>query len=259
MPRFIPKGKRINVSMLANSFNRQSRRHTLRFGFDLSAGDSTLVGLPEWLQTAYTNIVRTGNLTRMQQFDIVLTAMTVECFATEKARRPDWAVMFKANLSKFAMTRTGESDEDAAVKLQFIAEFDALKEAHDWIFESKKANFWLAFEASQQTLNLSGEQTAAASSDDDESDDDDDAEQEDLPLDDDSEDEDEDSDDDEESDDEDEDEDDPAELEASESQSAKAARIRKEAESNSAKAAPAARPALIGNVPKRTPSVTIVQ
>lgn len=257
MPSFIPKGKRINVSMLANSFNRQSRRHTLRFGFDLSAGDSTLVGLPEWLQTAYTNIVRTGNLTRMQQFDIVLTAMTVECFSTEKARRPDWAVMFKANLSKFAMTRTGESDEDAAVKLQFIAEFDALKECHDWIFESKKANFWLAFEASQQALNLSGEQTDAAGSDDDESDDEEDASQENLPLDDEDDDSDEDESDDDDEDDEDEDE--PAELEASESQSAKAARIRKEAEANAANAAPAARPALIGNVPKRTPSVFNVQ
>ena len=251
MATFLPKGKRIHLKLRKATLNRggSTRQHNFNLSLDLTEGDDTLTGLPEWLQNAYTNLARIGNCTALQKFDVVLSDVILEFYGTAKSRQKLWPVVTKAKLSKFVMERTGDEDEEVEVKLTFTAVFDTTKQIYDWVFADDDMEFWMAAESPQQELNLSGDNAAAAASDDDDDTEDD--------KDDDEED-DEESDDDEDEDDEEEEEEEEqkASASAAESQSAKAIRIRKEAESNAAKAAPAARPALIGNVPRRATVVT---
>jgi hypothetical protein len=247
-PLFLPKSTRAKLHLSKQDLLKRSaedKRQTFSVFIALSDGNA-LVGMPDWVQNAYTQMVRIANKSKKQVFDVVIANCFIEMFGTEKTKSKLFSIIQAATLSNFTMERTGKDEEDVAVKLAFKISFNARKEIYDWFWDAKKDDFWACFEESQQDLTFAAARDAESESDDDSDDDEEeDAEQEDLPLDDEDEDE----------DDEEDDEDEPEELEASESQSAKAARIRKEAEVNAANAAPAARPALIGNVPKRTPSV----
>lgn len=254
-PLFLPKSTRAKLHLSKQDLLKRSaedKRQTFSVFIALSDGNA-LVGMPDWVQNAYTQMVRIANKSKKQVFDVVIANCFIEMFGTEKTKSKLFSIIQAATLSNFTMERTGKDEEDVAVKLAFKISFNARKEIYDWFWDAKKDDFWACFEESQQDLSFQAARDAEADSTN-EADDDEDAEQEDLPLEDDEDDEDE-----EDEEEEDESEDEPAELEASESQSAKAARIRKEAEANAANASPAARPALIGNVPKRTPSVTVVQ
>ena len=243
MATFLPKGKRIHLKLRKATLNRggSTRQHNFNLMLDLTAGDDTLTGLPEWIQNAYTNLARIGNCTALQKFDVAFNDVVLEFYGSAKARAKLFPVILKAKLSKFVMERTGTEDEDVEVKLTFTALFDTTKQVYDWVYEEDDTEFWMSAESPQQELNLSGDNAAAS---DDEDDEDDDSEDEDE----------EESDDDE--NDEEEDEEQEASAPIAESQSAKAVRIRKEAEINAIAAAPAARPALIGNVPRRATVVT---
>lgn len=223
---FIPKGKRVKLTLRDAALLRrgEEKRHHFKVDIVLSDGGDSLNGMPEWVQNAYTNLIKTGNLSTLQKFDVRLENATVEMFPTPKGRR-FFSPIMDATLSSFLMTRTGKGDEDAVVTLSFSAYFPGRKEIHEWTFDHKTANFWAAFEEAQQDLNFAG--TGAEDDDGQDELDLDDAGAEDAGN--------------SAIGDEDEEEEDEVAAAPSESQSAKAARIRKEAEKNAAEAPPAAR------------------
>lgn len=158
MATFLPKGKRIEVSIHGYSLNRKTKRQTLRLRFDLTAGDDTLTGLPTWIQNAFTHIVQTGNLAKDQGFTAVFVGATMECFASAKGKTRSFLVV-GADLSKFEMRRKGGSDEDVVIELEFIAEFAAQEAIHKWVYDTPQEDeVWLAFELAQTDLNLNGVQ-----------------------------------------------------------------------------------------------------
>jgi hypothetical protein len=167
---FIDKGKRVKLTLRDAALLRrgEEKRHHFKVDIVLSDGDDALNGMPEWVQNAYTNLIKTGNLATMQKFDVRLENATVEMFPTPKGRR-FFSPIMDATLSSFVMTRTGKGDEDAVVTLSFSAYFPGRKEIHEWTFDHKTANFWAAFEEAQGDLNFAG----TGAEDDD---------QEDLPL-----------------------------------------------------------------------------
>lgn len=187
MAVFLPKGKRIHLKLRKATLNRggSTRQHNFNVEFNLSEGDDTLTGLPEWIQNAYTNLAKLSNVTVAQGFEIVLTDYTLEFYSTAKNRSKMFPVVLKAKLLKFKMTRTGTDDEDVEVKLTFTILFDTSKAIHDWVFDEDETDFWMATEAPQMDLDLAGVQAtapasiAAVADEDDESDDDDEDDEED--------------------------------------------------------------------------------
>ena len=232
MADFLPRKKRIHLHLSSGTFNRKTRQHTFKLVLDLTEGDNTLTGLPAWVQNAFTNMAKLVNCNPYQSFEVALNDVVIEFFSTEKARTRMWAPILNARIFDFEMTRTG-TEEDLTIKLSFKAVFAASKDANDFVFDEGDGDFWMSAESPQQELNLSGDNAAATVSDDE-----DDEEEE------------------EEEDGEEDDEEQEASTPIAESQSAKAARIRKEAEANAANAAPAARPPMIGNVPRRATVLT---
>jgi hypothetical protein len=152
---FIPKGKRIKLTIRDAALLRrgEEKRHHFKVDVVLSDGGDALNGMPEWVQNAYTSLIKTGNLATLQKFDVRLENATVEMFPTPKGRR-FFAPIMDATLSSFIMTRTGKGDEDAVVTLSFSAYFPGRKEIHEWTFDHKTANFWAAFEEAQGDLNF---------------------------------------------------------------------------------------------------------
>jgi hypothetical protein len=164
MANFLPKNKRVQVTIHGYSLNRTNQTQTLRIRFDLTQGDDTLNGLPEWIQNAFTHMIRTGNCAKKQLFDAVFPAATLECFCSGKAKTRDFLVSKKADLSKFEMTRKGIGD-DASVVLEFIATFPKQTAIHKYIDETPiDEEVWMQFEQAQTALDLSGEKTAAETS-----------------------------------------------------------------------------------------------
>lgn len=231
-PLFLPKSTRCKLHLSKQDLLKRSsedKRQTFSVYCMLSDGNAT-IGMPDWVQNAYTQMIKIANKSKKQVFDVVIPNCFIEMFATEKTKSKLFSIIKEATLSNFTMERTGKDEEDVAVKLTFKISFSARKEIYDWFWDAKKDDFWACFEESQQDLTFAAARDAESDSEDDEdSDEDEEAEQEDLPLD---------------EDDDEEDEDLEDEEPIVESQSAKAERIRKEALKNAAAAPPAARPAI---------------
>lgn len=157
MANFLPKDKRVLVTIHGYSLNRTNQTQTLRIRFDLTQGDDTLNGLPEWIQNAFTHMVKTGNCAKKQEFSAVFPAATLECFASQKAKTRDFLVAKKADLSNFQMTRKG-SDEEPTVVLEFVATFPKQSAIHKYIDETPiDEEVWMQFEQAQTTLDLTGD------------------------------------------------------------------------------------------------------
>ena len=189
MTSFIKKDQRVKLTLRDSHLLRrgEEKRHHFKLELTLSEGDDTLTGLPEWIQNAYTNLVKSGNLTDLSKFGkLRFENMTLELYSTPRTKQRFFSVINGATLSKFVMTRTGEEDEDAVVALSFSAHFPGRKDVHDWTFDYKNAAFWMAFDDPQGELNLAGkptvveddedeaEETVSDDEDDDEDEDDDD-------------------------------------------------------------------------------------
>ncbi|HEV2709131.1 MAG TPA: hypothetical protein VGU67_02860 [Edaphobacter sp.] len=227
-PLFLEKSKRVPLHLIKQDFIKLSdENRRLTFHVSCPLESNTLTGMPEWIQNFYTLMIRTANKGKKQIFDEAVHNCFVEMFGTEKTKQKLFPIINEANLTGFAMERTGKDDESAAVKLSFKISFAARKEIYDWAYDTKKTTFWAAFEESQQELYSPANAADSDSDDDDDDDEDEDAEQETLPLDDEDDDEDED------------DEDDEDELQAQERRKEEAA----------ARTTP-----LVGLVPRRTPS-----
>jgi hypothetical protein len=242
-PLFLPKSTRAKLHLSKQDLLKRSaedKRQTFSVFCSLSDGNA-MTGMPDWVQNAYTQMIRIANKSKKQVFDVVIPNCFIEVFGSLKTKSKLFAIIKEATLSNFTMERTGKDEEDVAVKLSFKISFAARKEIYDWFWEAKKDDFFASFEESQQDLSFQAARDAQTDSDDeDDSDEDDEEEQEDLPLDDDEE---------EEEDEDDSDDNEGDEVEeaspaaVAESQSARAIRIRKEAEKNAAATPPAARPA----------------
>lgn len=227
-PLFLSKTTRTKLHLSEQKLLKRSsddKRQTLSVFVKLSDGNA-LVGMPEWVQNAYTQMVKIANKSKHQVFDTVIPGCFVECFGTEKTKSKLFAIINAATLSHFVMDRTGKDDTDVEVNLSFKITFAGRKEIYDWYWDAKKETFFAQFEESQQDLTFA--QARDNESDEveqdgdleDEDDEDDDAEQDELPLDDD------DDDDDEEDDDEDEEDEGPsaaAKAQESVAEAAKAA------------------------------------
>jgi hypothetical protein len=160
---FIQKSKRVKLTLRNAALLRkgEEKRHHFKLELNLSEGDDTLTGLPDWMQNAYTNLIKSANLTDCQKFGkLRFENMSLEMFPTFKGKR-FFSIINGATLGAFVMTRTGEGDEDAEVRLTFSAYFAGRREIHDWTFDHSKADFWMAFDSPQGELNLAGAQPGA--------------------------------------------------------------------------------------------------
>lgn len=168
MATFLPKGKRIHLKLKKATLNRggSTRQHNFQLVLDLTEGDDTLVGLPEWIQNAYTNLIKTANYTDLVKFELAFGDETLEFYGSAKAKTRLWPVVLKAKLAKFSMIREGE-EEDAVVKLFFTALFDTTKVINEWVFDDEDGEFYMSSESAQQDLNLTGVQTKAPAAEED--------------------------------------------------------------------------------------------
>lgn len=172
-PLFLEKNKRVALHLIKQEFVKlsdENRRLTLHVSCILDA--HALTGMPDWIQNAYTLMVRIANKSKKNVFEEAIHNCFVEMYGTEKTKTRLFPIINEANLLKFTMERTGKDDETVAVKLLFQISFAARKEIYDWCYDTKKATFYAQFEESQQELYNPGNE------DDDESDDSDEEEEE---------------------------------------------------------------------------------
>lgn len=173
-PLFLDKSKRVPLHLIKQDFVKLSdENRRLTFHVSCALGeDASLAGMPEWVQNAYTQMIRVANKSKKQLFDTVIPNCFVEMFGTEKTKTKLFAIVNEATLSGFTMDRTGKDDDDIAVKLCFKISFAARKEIYDWAYDTKKTTFWAAFEESQQELYREASPSDGDDVDDEEDDDD---------------------------------------------------------------------------------------
>jgi hypothetical protein len=167
---FINKRTRVSLPDAKLLRRGDEKRHNFSLSINLSEGNA-IVGMPAWIQDAYTHLSKSQSRTADAKFNVKLMNMTLDFFSTEMTGGAFFSVVTDATLTKFSMKRKGDGDE-ADVILSFTAYFPGRREIHDWTFDHKNADFWMEFEQQQGELNLSGDVTSTSESDDDEEEDD---------------------------------------------------------------------------------------
>lgn len=127
------------------------KRHSFVFECTLTDGDDTMNGFPEFIQNAYTIMLKSANRQKRIAFDERIENVAIEFWSTFKIRTRVFPVVIGATLAKFNMERVGKTDE-ADVVLTFTAVFLGRKEIHEWTWDHKKHDFWASFEPQQGSL-----------------------------------------------------------------------------------------------------------
>lgn len=135
---------------------KAEKRQSITFEQILSGEDGVMNGMPEFIQTAYTTMLKSSNKQGIVGFDERLENVAIEFWPTEKSRSRFFSIVMSATLANFQMKRQGSGD-DPEILLTFKAIFPAVLEVNAWAFDHSKADFWAEFEPQQGELELAGE------------------------------------------------------------------------------------------------------